>query len=83
MLSYYALREKCPYSGLFWSTFSRIWTKYGEILRISPYSVRMWVNTDQSNPEYGHFLRSDVFKNKTMIEVEWQKCWRGYINLLP
>ena len=25
----------------FWSVFSRIRTKYGEILRISPYSVRM------------------------------------------
>ena len=35
------LREECPYSELFWSAFSRIWTEYGEILRISPYSVRM------------------------------------------
>ena len=24
-------REKCPYSGLFWSVFSRIRTEYGEI----------------------------------------------------
>ena len=31
----------------FWSVFSRIRTEYGEILRISPYSVRMWKNTDQ------------------------------------
>ena len=30
-----ALREKCPYLGLFWSVFSRIRTKYGETLRIS------------------------------------------------
>ena len=36
-----ALREKCPYSEFFWSVFSRIRTEYGEILRISPYSVRM------------------------------------------
>ena len=28
-----------------------------EILRISPYSVRMWENTDQNNCEYGPFLR--------------------------
>ena len=27
-----SLREKCPYSGLFWSAFSCIWTEYGEIL---------------------------------------------------
>ena len=33
--------------SLFWSVFSRIRTEYGEILRISPYSVRMWENTDQ------------------------------------
>ena len=43
------LRKRCPNSKLFWST----------LLRISPYSVRMWENTDQNNSEYGHFLRSD------------------------
>ena len=37
----------------------RIWTEYGDILRISPYSVRMRINTDQNNSEYGHFLRSE------------------------
>ena len=42
------LREKCPYSELFWSVFSRIRTEYGEILRISLYSVRMRENTDQN-----------------------------------
>ena len=30
------LRQKCPYSELFWSAFSRIRTEYGEILRIAP-----------------------------------------------
>ena len=53
------LHEKCPYSELFWSAFSRIWTEYGEILCISPYSVRMRENADQNNSEYGHFLRID------------------------
>ena len=33
--------------GFFWSVFSRFRTEYGEILRMSPYSVRMWENTDQ------------------------------------
>ena len=32
----FLLREKCPYSELFWSAFSRIRTKYEKILRISP-----------------------------------------------
>ena len=52
------LRDKCPYSELFWSVFSCIRTEYGEILHISPYPVRMRENTDQNNSEYGHFLRS-------------------------
>ena len=33
--------------SFFWSVSSRIWTEYGEIRRISPYSVRMRENTDQ------------------------------------
>ena len=40
----YSLLEKCPYSELFWSAFSRIRTEYREIRSISPYSVRMLEN---------------------------------------
>ena len=39
----HTLSEKCPYLELFWSTFFRIQTEYGEIRSISPYSVRMRV----------------------------------------
>ena len=39
-----SLGEKCPYLELFCSAFSRIWTENGDILRISPYSVRMREN---------------------------------------
>ena len=35
------LRKKCPYLKLFWSSFSRIWTEYGDIRSFSPYSVQM------------------------------------------
>ena len=42
----YSLSKKCPYSELLWSVFSRIRTEYGDILRISPYSVQMRENTD-------------------------------------
>ena len=52
------LHKKCSYSELFWSVFSHIRATYGEILRISPYSVRMWENVDQNNSEYEHFLCS-------------------------
>ena len=58
--SFLSLRKKCPYSELFWSVFSRIRTEYGEILRISPYSVRMRENTDQNNSECGHFSRRSI-----------------------
>ena len=72
-----ALRKKCPYSELFWSAFSRIRTEYGEILRISPYSVRMRVIADQNNSEYRHFSRSvdkydsDIFGQA--VEVTYQQ----------
>ena len=32
---------------------------YGELLRISPYSVQMRETTDQQNYEYGNFLRRE------------------------
>ena len=38
---------KCPYSEFFWSLFSRIRTEYGDLLRKSPYLVRMQENKDQ------------------------------------
>ena len=47
--------KKCPYSEFFWSVFSRIWTEYGDLLRISSYSVRMREKTDYKNFEYGQF----------------------------
>ena len=40
----FTLREKCPYSELFWSAFSL------------PYLVQMRENTDQNNSGHGHYL---------------------------
>ena len=53
-----SLSEKCPYSELSWSAFSRVQTEHGEIFRISLYSVHMRENAEQNNSEHGHFLRS-------------------------
>ena len=39
----------CPYSELYWSAFSRIWTEY---------LVRMRENADQNNSDYEHFSSS-------------------------
>ena len=36
------LREKCPYSDLFWFAFFRVRAEYGERRIISLHSVRMW-----------------------------------------
>ena len=56
----YILSEKCPYSDFFWSVFSRIRTKYGEIRSFSPDSVRMRRNMDQKNSKHRPLLCSDT-----------------------
>ena len=61
VMKYSTLRKKCPYWELFWSAFSRIRTKYGEIQSISTYSLRMWENADQNNSKYEHFLHSGSY----------------------
>ena len=67
----FALRKRCRYSKLFWSAFSRIWTEYGEIRSISPYSVGMRENTHQNNSEYRHFSRSvyDLLKREKSVNI--------------
>ena len=65
------MREKCPYSEIFWSAFSRIRTVYGEILRISSYSFRTRENTDQKNSEYRHFLRSAIKINISKVSTNY------------
>ena len=64
------LREKCPYSELFWSIFSRIPIEYGVIQSISPYLVRMRENADQNNSEYEHFLRRVKLDHSLEIKTE-------------
>ena len=55
LIEHFSLRKTFRYSELSRSLFSRIWTEYGEILVISPHSVRMRENADQNKSEYGHF----------------------------
>ena len=74
-----SLHKKCPYLKSFWSVFFRIGTKYEEILRISPYSVRMRENTDQNNSEYGCFLRNIYYSLFLSLEkqLQNQKKWKS------
>ena len=47
--------------SFFWSIFSRIQTEYGEMLRISPYSVQMRENTGQKKlPIWTLFTQSNL-----------------------
>ena len=50
----YPLHKNYPYSEFFWSAFSHIGTKYGDLLCKFPYSDRMQENTDQKNSKYRH-----------------------------
>ena len=56
------MSEKYPYLEFFWSVFSRIWTEYGELLRICQYSVKMRENMDHKNSKYGHFSRGVTYQ---------------------
>ena len=47
--------------SFFWSVFSRIWTKYGKIQSISPYSVHMRENTNQKKLRiWAHFMQCTI-----------------------
>ena len=76
------LREKCPYSEFFWSVFSHICTEYGEILRVSPYSVRIRENTDQKNSQYGHFSCSGIGNTNSCSEAYSQPGQKSRMEIL-
>ena len=54
--------------SFFWSVFSGIRTEYREILRISPYSVRLRENTDQKKLRIGTLFTQWHFPNKGRIQ---------------
>ena len=62
-----SLHKNYPYSELFWSAFSRIWTEY---------AVRMRENADQNNSDYGIFLRSE---NASEFFRILPKIYGGYV----
>ena len=67
------MRDKYPYSELFWSTFSHIRTEYGEKRSISTYLAWILENADQNNSEYGLFLRLSVTEILTYLVPYWTK----------
>ena len=88
----HALHKKCPYSGLFWSSFSCIWTEYGEIrvsVRIQSecgkVGPRITTNTHTFhavmdtllNPFYATSLLLYPWKNQKIGGKK--KAWNGLI----
>ena len=78
-----SLREKCSYSEFLWSVFSLIRAEYGEIPRMSPYSVRIRENTNQKNSEYGHFSRRASCIQKYFLYVLYRNLPLKKHKVLP
>ena len=56
------------YVGYFWSVFSLIWTKYGDLLRKSPYPVQIWEYTDK-RLRIWHFSHSSWWEDYSPEEI--------------
>ena len=69
----HSLPKKCSCSEFFWSVFSRIWTKYRDLLSKCSYLVQIWENTDQKISENGHFLCSNG-TNPTISRTSYWRC---------
>ena len=74
-----SLREKCP-NSFFWFKFSCIRTEYGDLLRKSPYLVRMQENTDQKKTPYLDTFRA-VFTFSTYSNGKQPIKSFNFINL--
>ena len=62
-----------------WSVFSRIRTEYEEILRISPYSVPMWENTDQEKLRiWTHFTQWNSLLLHIHKKKRTKKTWSTF-----
>ena len=60
--------------SFFWSAFSRIWTEYREIRSISPYSVRMPENTE--NTDQKELRNWTLFTKWRLLRISLDKCYR-------
>ena len=57
--------------SFFWPEISCIWTEYKDVIRKSPYSVRIRENNkmEQTNSVFGHFSQS-VLKNLKVVLLQ-------------
>ena len=45
------------------------------LVRIFPYSVRMWENTDQNNFKYGKILQNEIFSETVDLDLQLSIKW--------
>ena len=64
-----SLREKCPYSELFRSVFSRIWTEYGEMLLNTERCGKMWTKTTPNTDTF-HAVYCNLVKLSKTASVQ-------------
>ena len=62
-----AIRKTRPHSEFFWSVFSRILTKYGDLQSTPLYLVRIWENKDQSSPSTDAFDAVPYFWDNSLL----------------
>ena len=72
--------------SFFCSVFPRIRTEYGEILRISPYSVRIRKNTDQKKLRiWTYFTQWIIFKKLFVVDawhdLNYACAWKHHRNV--
>ena len=72
-----SLREKLPYSELFWFAFSRIWTEYEEIQEC-PYSELFWSAFSRIWTEYGEILRISPYSVRMRENVDQNNSEYGH-----
>ena len=77
------LREKCPYSELFWFAFSRIWTEFGEILSLRIQSkcgkMRNRITVRTNNFYFVNVLQQNPCMAKDVITFRLVCNWQFFL----
>ena len=64
--------------NFFWSVFSCIRTEYGDLMRKSPYSVRIQEIQTRKNSVFGHFSRSGCLTECFLCQIFQQNNGRSF-----
>ena len=82
VLTFILSLKTSPYSELFWSVFSRSRTECGQIIRISPYSVRMRENAKTFHTETSITIVTDQRNWNWLIgKITYNRIYKLVIKL--